>query len=96
VNPLPTPRTTKIVVGQRVVCRKTSRIGQVLGITNPREVCTIRYADSGEVETAPATELRLATWDELRDDKQYQGDNDTPTRVIRALPPEGPEPEAAQ
>jgi hypothetical protein len=83
-GPLAPDRTTKIIVGQRVVCRRTSRVGQVLGVASPSELCTVRYSDSGEVETTHARELRLASWADLRDRNNVAG-SETPTRVVKKL-----------
>lgn len=74
--------TSRLVVGQSVVCRKTQRLGQVLGVASPSEICTVRYADNGEVSNASAEDLRVATWEDLRG-KSKTG-NDT-TRLMPKL-----------
>lgn len=73
--------TSRLVVGQSVVCRKTERLGQVLGVASPSEVCTVRYADNGEVANEAAENLRVATWEDLRGKSKS---NDT-TRLMPKL-----------
>ena len=82
--------TSKLVVGQNVVCRRTRRIGQLLSITEQRDICTIRYSDNGEVTTTHAVNLRVAKWSELKGTKAISGSNpqvnpNAPTRIVRRL-----------
>lgn len=89
--------TSKLVVGQNVVCRRTRRIGRLLSIADSKDICTIRYSDNGEVTTTHAVNLRVATWNELRGKKPptgttappdippSTGTDNMPTRVVRRL-----------
>jgi hypothetical protein len=82
--------TSKLVVGQNVVCRRTRRMGQLLSITSARDVCTIRYSDTGEVTTTHSVNLRVAKWAEMRGNKPPTGkvpsiSGEAPTRVVRRL-----------
>ncbi|MBK8205985.1 MAG: hypothetical protein IPK87_04220 [Planctomycetes bacterium] len=77
--------TSRVVIGQNVVCRSTSRIGQVLGVASPSAVCTVRFNDTGEVATKPVEDLRVATWDELRALVGKAKKDEDPTRIMPRL-----------
>ena len=57
---------TKLVVGQSVFCTNSKRTGQLMGLVRPQETCTVRFNDTGEVVSLPASQLRVATWSDIR------------------------------
>jgi hypothetical protein len=71
--------TSKLIVGQNVVCRRTRKIGQLISVEEAEHRCTIRYMDSGEIATLQTQLVRIATWVEMRN---RQAMDDLPTRIV--------------
>ncbi|MCC6464282.1 MAG: hypothetical protein IT463_02955 [Planctomycetes bacterium] len=57
---------TRLVIGQAVFSLLHKRAGQLMGITQPAQICVVRFNDGGEVTSLPAAQLLVATWDQLR------------------------------
>lgn len=72
----------KLVVGQSVYSTAHRKTGQLLGVMHPQQVCTVRFVDTGEVANIPAAQLKIATWNEIR-----QGDRTTALRENPTKPP---------
>ncbi|MCL4731104.1 MAG: hypothetical protein KJ044_11785 [Planctomycetes bacterium] len=70
----------KLVVGQTVFSVKHGRAGQLLGVTHPNQVCTVRFTDNGEVANIPAAQLKVAAWSDIRN-------SDRTTTVVRPPAP---------
>lgn len=60
----------KLVVGQTVYSPKHRKVGQLLGVTHPAQICIVRLTESSEIISVSAAHLRVATWSELRQDEQ--------------------------
>lgn len=74
----------KLVVGQTVYSTHHKRTGQLLGVTHPQQVCIVRFVDNGEVASIPASQLKIASWNEIR-----EGDRSTSSRLKPAPKPAG-------
>lgn len=68
---------TRLVIGQSVFSLLHKRTGQLLGITQPAQVCVVRFNDGGEVASVPAMQLLVATWDQLRGESRTTGSRRT-------------------
>lgn len=68
------PRT-RFVVGNHVVCISSGRAGQILALTPERGLCIVRTARRQEVLTISETDLRFASWDEIREAEADQADS---------------------
>ena len=54
----------RFVVGQQVFSLAHQRAGQLLGLSG--EKCIVRFSDNGAVEQIGEDDLRVASWDEIR------------------------------
>jgi hypothetical protein len=68
------PRT-RFVIGNHVVCISSGRAGQILALTPERGICIVRTARNHEVLTVSETDLRFASWDEVRQAEADQADS---------------------
>jgi len=68
----------KLVVGQNVYSTQHKRTAQLLGVTHPQQICTVRFLDNGEVANVPSNLLKIAAWNDVRTGEK--------TAVIRAQP----------
>ncbi|MCF6228453.1 MAG: hypothetical protein L3J82_07325 [Planctomycetes bacterium] len=70
----------RLVVGQNVFSTEHKCAGQLLGFTQPSNVCTVRLNNkTSSVVNVPATDLRLASWDEISDGKLVGSEPSLPT-----------------
>ena len=69
----------RLVVGQNVFSKEHNTAGQLLGITQPANVCSVRLAKTGRVVHVESGDLRLATWDEIRDSNTIGSEPSLPT-----------------
>ncbi|MCA8936717.1 MAG: hypothetical protein KDB68_11010 [Planctomycetes bacterium] len=56
----------RFVVGQHVFSLELKRAGQLLGMSIRDGTCIVRFTDSGEVQEIQDSELRVASWEEIR------------------------------
>ena len=61
---------TRLVVGQSVYSKTHARVGQLMGVTEPGGICTVRFNGSGNVATVKAEQLTVASWKQVRETRK--------------------------
>jgi hypothetical protein len=56
----------RLIVGQNVYSLRHRRAAQLIGFTERSRACVVRFPETGEVVTVSASDLRVASWSELR------------------------------
>ncbi|MEE9312023.1 MAG: hypothetical protein V3V10_06360 [Planctomycetota bacterium] len=69
----------RLVVGQNVFSAEHNCAGQLLGFSQPSNVCTVRLNKGARVVNVSASDLRLASWDEIRDSNPIGSEPSLPT-----------------